>query len=62
MPELDSLKVWRAKNNITQKRLSAEVGFSQQHISAIEHGRKSPNFYAELKKKYPKHYKSIRDN
>jgi transcriptional regulator with XRE-family HTH domain len=58
MSENISLKVLRAKHNLSQSQLAKKLGYSQQHVSAIETAdRKSERFYKELKKKFPEEYK-----
>lgn len=44
----NNLKVERAKKDITQKELAAEVGVSRQTINAIETGKYSPSLELAL--------------
>jgi putative transcriptional regulator len=39
----NSLKVWRAKNDLTQAELAEEIEVSRQTINAIEVGRYDPS-------------------
>lgn len=39
----NSLKVWRARRDLTQKELADEIGVSRQTINAIEVGRYDPS-------------------
>lgn len=39
----NNLKVWRAKEDLTQAELADEVGVSRQTINAIEVGRYDPS-------------------
>lgn len=39
----NSLKVWRAREDLTQAELAEEVGVSRQTINAIEGGRYDPS-------------------
>ena len=45
----NSLKVWRAKGNITQEQLAKEVGLSRQTINSIERGKFIPTVLSALK-------------
>lgn len=45
----NSLKVWRAKFDITQDDLSKEVGLSRQTIHSIEKGKFVPSVASALK-------------
>ncbi len=45
----NSLKVWRAKENITQEQLAREVGLSRQTINSIERGKFVPTVLSALK-------------
>lgn len=50
MMELDnSLKVWRAKRDITQANLAMEVGLSRQTINSIEKGKFIPSVLSAMK-------------
>ena len=50
----NTLKVWRAKKNITQGELANLVGLSRQTINAIETKKYIPFFSMEFRKVYPK--------
>ncbi len=39
----NSLKVWRAKRDITQEELASSVGVTRQTINAIERGKYDPS-------------------
>lgn len=39
-----TLKLWRAKRDLTQAELAAAVGVSRQTINAIEVGQYGPSF------------------
>ncbi len=39
----NSLKVWRARRDLTQQELADEIGVSRQTINAIEVGRYDPS-------------------
>ncbi len=39
----NSLKVWRAKRDITQEELASSVGVTRQTIIAIERGKYDPS-------------------
>lgn len=39
----NSLKVWRAREDLTQAKLAEEIGVSRQTINAIEGGRYDPS-------------------
>lgn len=39
----NSLKIWRAREDLTQEELAAEIGVSRQTINAIEGGRYDPS-------------------
>jgi len=43
------IKVWRAKNNITQEKLGNAIGMSRQSINAIERGKFTPSILTALK-------------
>ncbi|WP_248910056.1 helix-turn-helix transcriptional regulator [Halocatena marina] len=45
----NTLKVWRAKRNLTQKELATEVDVSRQTINAIEGGRYDPSLELAFK-------------
>jgi len=45
----NSLKVWRARSDITQDDLSKEVGLSRQTINSIENGKFVPTVVSALK-------------
>ena len=45
----NSLKVWRAKGNITQGQLAKEVALSRQTINSIERGKFIPSVLSALK-------------
>jgi putative transcriptional regulator len=45
----NSLKVWRARSDITQDDLSKEVGLSRQTINSIENGKFVPTIVSALK-------------
>ncbi len=45
----NKLKVWRAKENITQEQLAKEVGLSRQTINSIERGKFIPSVLSALK-------------
>jgi len=45
----NTLKIWRAKQNITQAELAEEVGVSRQTINAIEVGRYDPSIELAFK-------------
>ncbi len=45
----NSLKVWRAKRDITQAELAAAVGLSRQTINSIEKGVFHPSVISALK-------------
>lgn len=45
----NTLKIWRAKRDLTQKELAAEVGVSRQTINAIEGGRYDPSLELAFK-------------
>ena len=45
----NNLKVWRAKENITQEQLAKEVGLSRQTINSIERGKFIPTVLSALK-------------
>ena len=45
----NSLKVWRAKFDITQDDLSKEVGLSRQTIHSIEKGKFVPSVVSAIK-------------
>jgi len=45
----NSLKVWRAKGDITQEQLAKEVGLSRQTINSIERGKFLPTVLSALK-------------
>lgn len=39
----NDLKVWRAKEDLTQEELANEVGVARQTINSIERGRYDPS-------------------
>lgn len=45
----NSLKVWRAKEDLTQAELAKEVGVSRQTINAIETGKYDPSLELAFK-------------
>lgn len=45
----NTLKVWRAKKNITQEELAEAIGVSRQTINAIELGKFNPSVLTALK-------------
>ncbi len=45
----NSLKVWRAKSDITQEKLAKSIGVSRQTINSIEKGRFIPSVQIALK-------------
>jgi putative transcriptional regulator len=45
----NSLRVWRARSDITQDDLSKEVGLSRQTINSIENGKFVPTVVSALK-------------
>ena len=45
----NSLKVWRAKAEITQERLANEIGVSRQTINSIEKRKFVPSVQTALK-------------
>ncbi|MFB6182419.1 MAG: helix-turn-helix transcriptional regulator [Candidatus Magasanikbacteria bacterium] len=45
----NELKVFRAKENITQKELATEMDVSRQTINAIETGKYNPSLELALK-------------
>lgn len=45
----NSLKVWRAKRDLTQAELAEAVGVSRQTINAIEVGRYDPSLELAFK-------------
>jgi len=45
----NSLKVWRAKKDITQQQLSDAVELSRQTINSIEKGKFVPSILSALK-------------
>lgn len=45
----NTLKVWRAKRDLTQKELATEVDVSRQTINAIEGGRYDPSLELAFK-------------
>lgn len=45
----NNLKVWRAKEDLTQEDLAKEVGVSRQTINAIETGRYDPSLKLAFK-------------
>ncbi|WP_049925329.1 helix-turn-helix transcriptional regulator [Halopiger goleimassiliensis] len=45
----NNLKVWRAKEDLTQAELAEEVGVSRQTINAIEVGRYDPSLELAFK-------------
>jgi len=45
----NQLKVWRARNDITQEELAAAVGLSRQTIHSIERGKFIPSILSVLK-------------
>ncbi|XVH31256.1 helix-turn-helix transcriptional regulator [Haloferacaceae archaeon DSL9] len=45
----NTLKIWRAKRDLTQKELATEVDVSRQTINAIERGRYDPSLELAFK-------------
>ena len=45
----NTLKVWRARKDVTQEQLAAAVGISRQTVNAIEKGKFVPSVYNALK-------------
>lgn len=45
----NSLKVWRAKRNITQEKLAKALGVTRQTINSIEKGKYSPSLELAFK-------------
>ena len=45
----NSLKVWRAKFDITQDQLAKNIGLSRQSINSIEKGKFIPSVLSALK-------------
>ena len=45
----NSLKVWRAKEDLTQAELAKQVGVSRQTINAIETGKYDPSLKLAFK-------------
>ncbi len=45
----NSLRVWRARLNITQDDLSREVGLSRQTINSVENNKFVPTIVSALK-------------
>lgn len=45
----NTLKVWRAKRDLTQQELATEVDVSRQTINAIERGRYDPSLELAFK-------------
>ena len=45
----NSLKVWRAKGDITQEQLAKKIGLSRQSINSIEKGKFIPSVLSALK-------------
>ena len=44
----NTLKVWRAKRDITQHQLADAVGLSRQTVNSIEKGRFTPSILTVL--------------
>ncbi len=45
----NNLKVWRAKNDLTQEELAKEVGVTRQTINSIERGKYDPSLELAFK-------------
>ena len=45
----NNLKVWRAKEDLTQEKLAIQVGVSRQTINAIETGKYDPSLELAFK-------------
>lgn len=45
----NSLKVWRAKKDLTQEELAEEVGVTRQTINSIERGKYNPSLELAFK-------------
>ena len=44
----NTLKIWRAKKNVTQQELADAIGVSRQTINAIELGKFNPSVMTAL--------------
>jgi putative transcriptional regulator len=44
----NTLKIWRAKKNVTQQELADAIGVSRQTINAIELGKFNPSVLSAL--------------
>ena len=49
MKIMNTLKVWRARKDITQEQLATAIDISRQTVNSIEKGKFVPSVYNALK-------------